>query len=692
MRLLAPLYAAGLALALAPILLHLFGRRRAPVRRFPAARLLQAALRRRAPRARLEAWLLVALRVLAVAGVAAVLARPVWDRTATLPPGAGLRQAAVIVLDDSLSMARRDHGRALFEEARTQAVDLARALADGSEVAVLGTTAPARDPLAHLERDRDRAVAALRRATVSARAGSSSAAIARAEGILAASPAAYRRIYLVSDLAASGFDGAHPRTDARGDAIGLSLVRVGSTPPPNDAIVAVDVSGAGDRDARRLRVRAHARADGGRPHARTVSLRVDGVPVARGLLALPGDGTAEKEFEYAVPDGAEPRWIEVALDPDATDALALDDARAAPVRGTGGRVVLIDGAPGAARREDETFYLETALRAARGAGAPIEVIREEALAGLALDGVAALFLCNPRPSPALAALPAFVARGGGLFVSVGDNLDAPALSAQLAGLLPSAIEAARDLRGPGGVAGGALRLAAPGAALVARVPALADERGREGWRAARTSKVALFHPLPDGADDREVLARFEDGTPALLERRVGAGRVLALATTVDRAWSDLPIQPVFPALAVELAERLGAVRGGPSEAELVRIGDAPRRTLAGAGSLELTLPDERRVRVELDARPAPAFVVEAPGRHLVRALDGDAPGPRPALTFAAETDPRESDPGILPDLDRLQTPAPDAAPTRAPAIELWHAIAALLLALLLGEALLGLRG
>jgi hypothetical protein len=702
-KLLAPLFALGLVLVAGPILIHLYGRDRAARRRFPAARLLLAAQRRLSPQARLEQWLLVLLRALAVAAVVIVLMRPIWERAAVLPSSVGLRQAAVIVLDDSLSMSRRDRGRTLFERGRAAAQELVRAFPEGSEVAVLSTTSVERDPMPRLERDRTLVGHALGRAGASARAGDSTAALARAAALLSASVAPHRRIYLVSDLAASDFDPDHPRPFAAGDgpdAVGLEVLRIGDAPPPNDAVLSVEVRAAGDRSTRRLRVAAGLRASGRAAHSRTVSLFIDGAPVARGLVALPADGVTDKHFEYAVPAGAEPRWVEVALDADPDDSLALDDRRAAPVHGGGGRIVLVDGAPGASRREDETFYLETALRAARGAGAALEVIHEEQLGAIDLNEVAVLFLCNPRPAPSLAVLAPYVERGGGLFISLGDNLEAAALSSQLQALLPSAIEGTRALSGPGGVAGGALRLTAPAPALLRWAPSLADERGREAWRAARTYHVALLRPIGDDDPSRDVLARFEDGSPALEERRVGDGRVALLATTVDRAWSDLSIQPVFPAFTLELVEHLGAVRAGVAEADLVMVGQPAARPLQRArgdgpdrrAELMLTTPAGEHRRLVIDATHTAAPVPEQPGRHLLELVDPAPKAARAPVSFASVLDPRESEPTLLPDAAQLATPAPAAAPGRPPAAELWHAVAGLLLALLVAEALLGLRG
>jgi hypothetical protein len=49
----------------------------------------------------------------------------------------------------------------------------------------------------------------------------------------------------------------------------------------------------------------------------------------------------------------------------------------------------------------------------------------------------------------------------------------------------------------------------------------------------------------DSSVNEGVLARYDDGVPALVERRIGAGRVLVWTSTLDTFWNDLARQPVF---------------------------------------------------------------------------------------------------------------------------------------------------
>jgi hypothetical protein len=89
-------------------------------------------------------------------------------------------------------------------------------------------------------------------------------------------------------------------------------------------------------------------------------------------------------------------------------------------------------------------------------------------------------------------------------------------------------------------------------------------RGLDDLRSAKFNRYVGVEP---GADDR-VLIRLDDGTPLLIERTVGAGRVLLFTSSLDREWNDLPVQPVYVPFVAGLANHLLGGAGFTSEAEL----------------------------------------------------------------------------------------------------------------------------
>jgi hypothetical protein len=133
-------------------------------------------------------------------------------------------------------------------------------------------------------------------------------------------------------------------------------------------------------------------------------------------------------------------------------------------------------------------------------------------------------------TPLARRLARYVEQGGGLFVATGPRARWP----QDVDLLPAAIGAPVDrTRGD-----------------AARVGGL--EYAHPVFEAFRRPRSGDFSSIPvygyrslTAAMGAQVLARFDAGTPAVLERRLGRGRVLQWGSTLDVSWSDLPTKPVF---------------------------------------------------------------------------------------------------------------------------------------------------
>ena len=58
------------------------------------------------------------------------------------------------------------------------------------------------------------------------------------------------------------------------------------------------------------------------------------------------------------------------------------------------------------------------------------------------------------------------------------------------------------------------------------------------------------------AEDAEVLMRFDNGEAALLERKVGAGRTLMFASSLDVEWNNMPLQSMYLPFMHEMLKHL----------------------------------------------------------------------------------------------------------------------------------------
>ena len=124
----------------------------------------------------------------------------------------------------------------------------------------------------------------------------------------------------------------------------------------------------------------------------------------------------------------------------------------------------------------------------------------------------------------------FVEQGGGLFVAVGERTSWSSNSALWPGALGQMVD-----RSVGRQATlGKLENSHP-------IFELFVQPHSGNFNAARFYRYRVLTP---GPNDR-VLASFDDGTPAMVERRVGAGRVIAFTSSLDTSWNTLPVNAVF---------------------------------------------------------------------------------------------------------------------------------------------------
>src|SRR5262249_24767329 len=73
------------------------------------------------------------------------------------------------------------------------------------------------------------------------------------------------------------------------------------------------------------------------------------------------------------------------------------------------------------------------------------------------------------------------------------------------------------------------------------------------FSAAQIYRYRRIDPEPGD----KVLARFDDGAVAAVERKVGTGRVIVWASALDTSYSDLPLKTVYLPLVTQLVKSLG---------------------------------------------------------------------------------------------------------------------------------------
>jgi hypothetical protein len=616
--------AAGAALAAVgvPLLVHLLFRKRYQVVPWAAVRFLLVAERRH--RRRVDQWVLLALRALALllplfAMAAATdwaerlwqAVRPGEDATVANVP----RTHHVLVLDASLSMTARPHGGPTrFETAVAHAEAVVRAAGPGDGFTLLVLAGGVRTAVPGPSNDPDKVVAELRQVKPTHAPADAAAAVAAAADVLARSPRAYprRQVTFLTDLQRSAWANALPRGDgpppevwqrvagradvvvldaARADLDNLAVADVTLADPlpfvDAPAAVSAVVANHGRGERRDVRVQLLL----GRPNAGDHLVAVEQQTVK---AVAPGERVAltfgaEGQVRFRDPGVhvLQVRLVE-------GDDLPADDARAVAVRVREGlTAVVVDGKPAdPAPDRRAAWYLHRALRPpeSRPSQTPARPgdrpVTPADFAARDLGGVDCVYLCDvPAPDADLAArLDAVLRRGGAVVVGLGPNAAAHReaynrhLFADGNGVLP----------GPLGevVAAGPTE---PGFRLAAeedeyRKPPLLlfrDEEVRAGLVTVPFAAYVRLDVPPDGRAHR-VLSFVPAGAPvdsaavgkgkpdpAVVEWTRHRGRVVVFTSSFNEDWNIWPTLPTYLPFQDQL---LKFVAAGPDRHTL-RVGD-----------------------------------------------------------------------------------------------------------------------
>jgi hypothetical protein len=620
MSFLTPLFLLGLAGLAVPVIIHLIQRERKNVVQFPSLMFLQRIPYQSVQRRRIRNWPLLLLRLAALALIVAAFARPFFRREALTAAAAGGAREVVILIDNSYSMGYGDRwtrATAFARDAIGQIGPSDRAsvvfFASGPAVALRSTP------------DRSR----LNAAVASGKPGSGSTrfgpALKLAGSMASESSLPRREVILISDFQRAGWQGAEgvrlpdgvtlvPKSVAEGDTSNLSVTPVSLQRATFSEQDRVTVTGG---------VTNHSNSAASNVE---LTLEIDGRAAQTEHVSVEPNSSASVTFAPFTPAARNTRGT-VRI---AADKLPLDNAFNFTVSPKEPLRIIIAERPGAPR--DVSLYLSRAL--ALGESPPFD-ISTKSIDAISTDDLqrASVVILNDAPVAQLTAerLGAFVARGGGLLVALGSRATWPA------------------------VTGAADILAAvPGQPIdrttgqAARLGALEyGNRIFEPFRAPRSGDFsgARFYSYRavTPAKDAQIIARFDDGAAALVERRVGNGRVLVWTSTLDLQGNDLPLKAVFLPFVHRMITTLASYTERPSWLTVGDVLEAGRAapTPGAARQIQprvvLTPSGER---VMLDGEGPDVLELTEQGFYEVRAQGRDA---APPMTVASNIDLAESD-------------------------------------------------
>ncbi len=548
----------GLGLVAAPIIIHLLSRRQYQRLPWAATRFLLEAEKKNRRRVRFEQWLLVALRCLAMALLALLVARP-FVQPGLLASLLAARSAGdcIILLDDSASLGHRAGPENDFAALRSAALRLLSWMRDESpgERVTLYIASQPDQPLAGPLALDDAGLSELRNRCEKLVARPLPAAPRRvleriAAGVRAAGGLSAAHVYIFSDFQRSEWSDAaaapafEPLRELSPQQIRVLLIAGGQAPRDNLAIAEFAAARPQWIAGVSAQVTARVLNHGRRTRSNlTLQIEVDGAAIPP--IPLDALQPGQERLISAEITVASEGFHELSVSLGNVDGLDWDNTRRLALRAKPAlSLLVVNGQPDAARALDEVYLLQAALAppGALASGNQLETIEPAELESADLRRFDAVLLCNVATlgEAALSGLRRFVREGGGLALFMGDQIEDPAefnraFFADGQGPLPLPITA-RVVRAADAEVGIYRAVEHP---LVSMLDARGASADWLQFRAYLTTDESAG-PQSEGSPAARVLARFSDReqTPAITEREFGLGRAVFFASSADLAWNN----------------------------------------------------------------------------------------------------------------------------------------------------------
>lgn len=537
MSFLTPLFFLGVAALAAPILVHLVRRTRARKVQFPALVFVRQVPQRTIRRRTLQNILLLLLRCLAILLIVIAFTRPFFSGGSSAKENTAAG-ATVILVDNSLSMRREP----LFAEALKRAeaaVDEAR---HNEQLALLSFD-KRYAVVNRFTADKNRLQSAIRSLTAGWDGTDYEQALRGAESLLGEiETSGPKRIIMISDFQAPGWS-QNTATFKLANSTQLTTIDVaGNDPVANVAITNVEARGAvfGQKYLDNLAVHVSNFSDTPRDHIQ-VDFQINEQTVEKRDISLNSRDSKLIEFTgFNLNEGANRCTIDIVSGDFAPDNRFYFTLR----RETPAKALIVESA---SRGRSDSLHLQSALTTNDDLPFTFTLKSTGSVDPSSISEYALVVLNDAGPiSGALAdALTKFVEAGGQIIASTGPRTTADSFNQPLQRIAPAMLREAVQTKAGESVAITNVKFDHP-----------IFEVFQESGRLAAAHVIGYFRSEP--AATASVLARYEDGSPALVESRTGKGRVLLFTSSLGPSWNDLSLTPLYLPFIHQMVRYAGA--------------------------------------------------------------------------------------------------------------------------------------
>ncbi|HZI51461.1 MAG TPA: VWA domain-containing protein [Terriglobia bacterium] len=537
MNFLNPFFLIGAGVLAVPILIHLVRRERSEIIPFSSLMFLLKIPKRMIRQQMLKNLLLMALRLLLIALLVSVFARPYLVQSATPDgPKSGQGRGVVMLLDNSYSMRYGQN----FDKMKSEALSRINALGSGDRMAIVSFNDSAQ-VVVQPTPDKGKLRAAVDGLEPSFAGTRYFEAFSVADRLLSQFGGQEQNLILISDFQRTGWNRSS-RESVIGHDVKAEMVSVGVADSSNIGIdnVSVDATSFVRTYSGRVVARIHNyRRD--KEVSVPVALLINDKEEARKNVLVPASGTALAEFSgFDLPLGFVKGKIRIAAD----DPLPQDNEFLFSIeRREKLNVMILD-----AGRSRQSFLLRTAYTAAPDLPFNVRVGNASAVTVEEL-GSQEIVIFNdvPRLSDAVRDRAVQARKAGqGQFVILGNTADLRWW--ETVDGFPAKPLRRVDVSKERGKSIAYLTSYDRNHGIFKRF----QGSSRLGLNTAQFFQYIELEPKPGAF----ALAKFDNGHPALVESPANDRGMLVFASALDNTWNDLPLKPSFVPFMFESARYL----------------------------------------------------------------------------------------------------------------------------------------
>ncbi len=612
-----------------PILIHFIKRNRAIKLPFAAMRFLKVDPAKKFKSQKLKQLLLLLMRIAAFAFLAFAFARPFFNNVEGSSVWGDESKAFVVLVDNSFSMGYEDN----FKKAIAKAKEIVRSARPGDRVTIMQFSETT-EAIAETGDDFSGLLNFEHRFSLSKQSTNYLNAIQTAETVLLESQLASKTIHLISDFQKSASESLNPHWTVQAG-INLNFVPIEVSEFSNIAVVDVHISRE-HRSAQTGDVLTRIKNYGNDKKRLKVVLNINNKKIAQRNVTVSADEEQIVQFKRVrFPQGNASGNIDVVFE---DESITIDNRYFFVLEDkTKAQLLAINGEPHKDTVQDELFFLERAINLPDLAKYSLITTSPQKAREYNFSNYRAVILANVKnlDRETLQRLTYYVRAGGGLLIALGDNVKPRTFNRFFADLTPASLTepAFKSVNRETSV-------------ILAEVDfqhsifRLFADPGQSDPSSAQFYQYFKTEPLtPESA-----LAFFDDGNPAILERKVGAGKVILFTSSLDAEWNNLPVKAIFLPLIYQTLDYVASERKGQKS---LLVGDSvPLRnaqlTPLNNSDCAVKYPSGKKVVPEGDV----FYDTSEPGIYEIRKNSKTS-------YVAVNVDPRESDLTPIPP-DELQ--------------------------------------